>query len=136
MHRLIGEYKLLNFTTPFTRHRLVVRNRIRSQWSISTIICFCTILYEDYIILYIFLCLCSLPSILCCASTYFPNLNGVVKRLLLTTPFNAKWHFYNIVYIYYVLATKLCNKRRIFSQNIEKNNKCILHLHFFTMLFS
>ena len=50
MHRLIGEYKLLNFTTPFTRHRLVVRNRIRSQWAISTIICICTIAYEDSII--------------------------------------------------------------------------------------
>ena len=38
--------------------------------------------------------------------------------------------------IYYVPATKLCNKRRIFSQNIEKNNKGILYLHFFTMQFS
>ena len=40
---------MLNFTTPFTRHRLVVRKRIRSQWSISTIICICTIAYKYYI---------------------------------------------------------------------------------------
>ena len=44
--RLIGEYKMLNFT----RQRLVICKRIRSQWSISTIICICTIAYEDYII--------------------------------------------------------------------------------------
>ena len=45
-HRLIGECEMLNFTTPFTRHRLVLRKRIRSQWSISTIMCICTLAYE------------------------------------------------------------------------------------------
>ena len=41
-----------------SRNRLVVRKRIRSQWSISTIICICTIAYEDqaYIILYSSVC--------------------------------------------------------------------------------
>ena len=39
---------MFNLTKPFERNRLVVRKRIRSQWSISTIIC--TIAYEDYII--------------------------------------------------------------------------------------
>ena len=34
-----------------SRNRLVVRKRIRSQWSNSTIICICTIAYEYYIIL-------------------------------------------------------------------------------------
>ena len=37
---------------------------------------------------YIFLCLCSLPSILCCAFTYFPNLSTTP----FTKPFNAKLH--------------------------------------------
>ena len=55
------EYKMLNFTTPFTRHRLVVCKRIRPLWSISMIICICTIAYEYYII---YSCLCSLPLIL------------------------------------------------------------------------
>ena len=41
---------MFNFTKPFERNRLVVRKRIRYQWSISTIICICTIAYEDYII--------------------------------------------------------------------------------------
>ena len=40
---------MFNFTKPFERNRLVVRKRIRSQWSISTIICICTIAYEDSI---------------------------------------------------------------------------------------
>ena len=43
LHRLFGEYKMLNFTSPFTRHRLVVRKRVRSQWSISTMTGICTI---------------------------------------------------------------------------------------------
>ena len=42
---------MFNFTKPFERKRLVVRKRICCQWSISTIICICTIAYEDYIIL-------------------------------------------------------------------------------------
>ena len=37
---------------------------------------------------YIFLCLCSLPSILCCAFTYFPHLSTTP----FTKPFNAKLH--------------------------------------------
>ena len=60
----MGEYKMLNCTTPFTRHRLVVRKRIRSQWSISTIICICNIAHEDYLYLYrrVCVCLCVYPS--------------------------------------------------------------------------
>ena len=75
---------MFNFTKPFERNRLVVRKRIHCQWSISTIICICTIAYEDYI----FLCLCSLPLILCCAFTYFPHLSTTP----FTKPFNAKLH--------------------------------------------
>ena len=50
-HRF-GDDKIINFTKPFEQNRLVVRKRIRSQWSDSnsTIICICTIAYEDYII--------------------------------------------------------------------------------------
>ena len=42
---------MINFMAPFTRHHLVVRKIIHSQWSISTIMCICTIafLYDDYI---------------------------------------------------------------------------------------
>ena len=43
LHVLIGMTKCL-----ISRNRLVVRKRIRSQWSISTIICIWTIAYEDY----------------------------------------------------------------------------------------
>ena len=32
------------------------------------------------------------------------------------------------LYIYYVPATKLCNREKMFSQNVEKNIKVILHL--------
>ena len=39
-------------------------------------------------IIHIFLCLCSLPSTLCCAFTYFPHLSTTP----FTKPFNAKWH--------------------------------------------
>ena len=45
-----GDDKMFNFTKPFERKRLVVRKRICCHWSISTIICICTIAYEDYII--------------------------------------------------------------------------------------
>ena len=45
-----GDDKMFNFRKPFERNRLVVRKRIRSQWSISAMICICTIAYEDYII--------------------------------------------------------------------------------------
>ena len=84
---------MFNFTKPFERNRLVVHKRIRSQWSNSTIICICTIAYEDDII--IFLCLCSLSSILCCAFTYFPHLS--------TTPFTkpfAKCHYLECYFFY------------------------------------
>ena len=47
---LFGDDKMFNFTKTFERKRLVVRKQIRSQWSNSTIICICTIAYEDYII--------------------------------------------------------------------------------------
>ena len=43
-----GGDEMFNFTKPFELNRLVVRKRICSQWSISTIICM--IAYEDYII--------------------------------------------------------------------------------------
>ena len=46
-HRF-GDDKMFNFTKLFERNPLVIRKRIRSQWSISTIICICTIAYEDY----------------------------------------------------------------------------------------
>ena len=46
----LGDDKMFNFTKPFERNRLVIRIRIRCQWSISTIICICMIAYEDYII--------------------------------------------------------------------------------------
>ena len=48
-HRFGGD-KMFNFTKPFEQNRLVVRKRIRYQLSNSTIICICTIAYEDYII--------------------------------------------------------------------------------------
>ena len=77
---------MFNFTKPFERKRLVVRKRICCQWSISTIICICTIAYEDYII-YSSVCVV-LPSILCCAFTYFPHLSTTP----FTKQFNAKLH--------------------------------------------
>ena len=46
----LGVTKCSHFTKPFERKRLVVCKRIRAQWSNSTIICICTIAYEDYII--------------------------------------------------------------------------------------
>ena len=48
-HRFGGD-KMLNFTKPFELNRLVLRKRIRYQWSDSMVICICTIAYEDYII--------------------------------------------------------------------------------------
>ena len=68
---------MLNFTKPFEQNRLVVRKLILSQWSNSTIICICTVAYEDYII---FLCLSSLPSILRCLHA-FPTSKHDVRRL-------------------------------------------------------
>ena len=44
------ECEMLNFSTTFTRHRLVVLKRVRSQLSISTRMRICTISYEDYIL--------------------------------------------------------------------------------------
>ena len=41
------EGEMFYFMTLFTWHRLVVHKRIRTQWSISTIMCICTIVYED-----------------------------------------------------------------------------------------
>ena len=41
-HRF-GVEHFLNFTKPFERNSLVLRKRIRSQWSDSTIICICMI---------------------------------------------------------------------------------------------
>ena len=70
-HRF-GDDKMFNFTKSLKRNRLVLCKQIRCHWSISTIICICTIAYEDYII---YSCLCNLPTILCCAFTYFPHLS-------------------------------------------------------------
>ena len=83
MHRLIGEYKMSNFTTPFTRHRLVVRKQIHSQWSISTIIRICTIAYEDYLLYK------AAASLCLCVCLYPP--------LFFTRPSNRDqiWHTYS-----------------------------------------
>ena len=90
-----GDDKMFNFTKPFERNHLVIRKRICSQWSISTIIFICTIAYEDYI----FLCFCSLPPILCCAFTYFPHLSTTP----FTKPFTAKWHCLQCYFLNFLL---------------------------------
>ena len=80
-HRF-GDDKMFKFTKPFERNRLVVRKRIRCQWSLQDNLYLYDCDYDDYII---FLCLCSLPSILC---TAFPHLSTTP----FTKPFKAKWH--------------------------------------------
>ena len=70
---LFGDDKMFNFTKPFEQNRLVVRKRIRCQWSISTIICICTIEYEDYKNYYIFLCLCSFTVDITLRLNIFPT---------------------------------------------------------------
>ena len=66
----------------FERNRLVVRKRIRCQLSIITIICICTIAYEDYII-YSSVCVVYRRYY-----AYFLHLSTTS----FTKPFNAKLH--------------------------------------------
>ncbi len=85
-YRFRGD-KMINFTKPFGRNRLVVRKRIRCQWSPRSFV-FVRLHNKLWRLYNIFLCLSSLPSILCCAFTYFPYLGTTP----FTKPFNAKWH--------------------------------------------
>ena len=72
----------------YSVHRLVVRKQIRSQWSISTIFCICTIAYEDCIIY------SSVSFCVVCRRYYVAPLRifHIYAQLRLMTPFNAKWH--------------------------------------------
>ena len=76
-HRSGGD-KMLNFTKTFERKRLIVRKQIRSQWTNYTIICICMIAYEAYI----FLCLSSLPSILCCLHAFPTSKHDAVYEIV------------------------------------------------------
>ena len=110
---LFGDDKMFNFTKTFERKRLVVRKQIRSQWSNSTIICICTIAYEDYII---FLCLSSLPSILCCLHAFPTSKHDAVyetvcKMALFTMLFSYLNFFPRLIFIY----LQNVNKKRNYS---------------------
>ena len=76
-----GDDKMLNFTKPFGRTQTNSLSMVYFHDNLYLYDC----IWRLY---YIFLCLCSLPSILCCTFTYFPHLSTTP----FTKPFNANWH--------------------------------------------